>query len=450
VTTDVVVRYEPRGAARDLFGARQSEVAMAGPAGTGKSLACLFRVHLAALNNPEIRCLIVRKTAVSLGSTTLVSFEKKVAADAIRTGVVKWFGGSTREAACYRYSNGSVIVVGGLDKPEKVLSSEYDLVFADEATELTETDWEVLGTRLRNGRLPWQQQIAACNPAQPTHWIKQRSDRGTMRMLTSRHRDNPAYINADGTLTEQGVDYLGKLDNLTGVRRLRLRDGQWAAAEGLIYEGWDESVHLVDRFDIPDTWARWWAIDFGFTNPFVCQFWAEDPDGRLYLYREIYMSQRTVDQHAATIARVVLEGAEKAPGTAWTGTWTEPRPRAIVCDHDAEGRVILQRELGLPTVAANKKVSEGIQAVQKRLRNAEDGRPRLFIMRNSLVERDETLADLKKPTNTEEEIVGYIWDRAAGDKIKEVPRKEDDHGMDPMRYLVAARDLAGRPNVRWI
>ena len=59
---------------------------MAGPAGTGKSLACLFRVHLAALNNPGIRCLIVRKTAVSLGATTLVTFEKKVAAHAIAAG----------------------------------------------------------------------------------------------------------------------------------------------------------------------------------------------------------------------------------------------------------------------------------------------------------------------------------------------------------------------------
>lgn len=244
---DTVVRYEPRGAAQELFRTRASEVAMAGPAGTGKSLACLFRVHLAALNTPGIRCLIVRKTAVSLGATTLVTFEKKVAKHALEAGLLRWFGGSPREAACYRYENGSVIVVGGMDKPEKVLSSEYDLVFADEATELTETDWETLGTRLRNGVLPWQQQIAACNPDRPKHWIKQRSDRGSMRMLHSRHHDNPAYINTDGSLTAKGADYMAKLDALTGVRRLRYRDGIWAAAEGLIYEGWDEAVHLIPR-----------------------------------------------------------------------------------------------------------------------------------------------------------------------------------------------------------
>ena len=117
--TETVVRYEPRGAARTLFHTRQSEAVMAGPAGTGKSLACLYRLHFAALGTPRIRCLIARKTAVSLGSTTLVTFEKKVAAEAMAAGIVRWFGGSPREAASYRYSNGSVIVVGGLDKPEK-------------------------------------------------------------------------------------------------------------------------------------------------------------------------------------------------------------------------------------------------------------------------------------------------------------------------------------------
>ena len=171
VAPAVVVRYEPRGAARQLFKTRDSEVVMAGPAGTGKSLACLFRVHLAALHNPNIRCLIVRKTAVSLTSTTLVTFDKKVAADALARRIVTWFGGSAREAAGYRYSNGSVIVVGGMDKPEKIMSAEYDIVFADEATELTIADWEAIATRLRNGQLSWQQQIAACNPAHPTHWI---------------------------------------------------------------------------------------------------------------------------------------------------------------------------------------------------------------------------------------------------------------------------------------
>lgn len=441
---DTIVRYEPRGAARDLFKTRDSEVVLAGPAGTGKSLAALFRVHLAALHNPGIRCLIARKTAVSLGSTTLVTYEKKVAADAMARSIVSWFGGSAREAACYRYSNGSVIVVGGLDKPEKILSAEYDLVFVDEATELTETDWETIGTRLRNGVLSWQQQIAACNPAHPTHWIKQRAERGQMRMLVSRHVDNPAYVRADGTLTDKGRDYFNKLDALTGVRRLRFRDGIWAAAEGLIYESWDEALHVVEPFTIPKEWTRWMAVDFGYTNPMVMQWFAEDGDGRLFLYRETYRTQRLVEDHARTALSLM-----RYP----SGQWKEPPPRAVICDHDAEDRATLEKHLGLGTVAAKKTVSDGIQAVQSRLKVQDDGRPRLFIVRGALAERDDALAGRSLPTCTAEEVAGYVWavkPGTAGAGLKEQPLKENDHGMDAMRYVVAERDLGGRPQLRWV
>lgn len=438
MTGTSVVRYEPRGAARDLFSCRASEVCIVGAAGTGKSLACLFRLHLAALASPGIRCLIVRKTAVSLGATTLVTFERKVAAEAIGAGIVRWYGGSTREAASYRYSNGSVIVVGGMDRPERVLSSEFDLIFADEATELTETDWETLGTRLRHGVLAWQQQIAACNPDHPSHWLKQRADRGAMTMLTSRHRDNPAYVNADGSLTAAGVDYMAKLDALTGVRRLRLRDGKWAAAEGLVYDGFDPAAHVVDRFEPPASWRRWWCVDFGFTNPFVCQFWAEDGDGRLWLYREIYKTRTLVEDHAKTILSLVRPDGE----------WVEPRPRAIICDHDAEDRATLERHLGMPTSPARKSVRDGIQAVQARLRDAGDGRGRLFVMRDSLVERDPELEEAKKPCSTAEEFPAYVWAVKPGGALKEEPVKTDDHGMDALRYLVAELDLVGSSTVR--
>ncbi|MFF2964243.1 phage terminase large subunit [Streptomyces sp. NPDC057963] len=451
------VRYEPRGAAQDLFRIRDSEVVVAGPAGTGKSLACLFRLHFAALSTSGIRCLIVRKTAVSLGSTTLVTYEKKVAVDALSRGIVRWFGGSAREAPSYRYANGSVIVVGGMDKPEKVMSAEYDLVFADEATELTLTDWESIGTRLRNGVLSWQQQLAACNPAQPKHWIKHRAERGAMRMLVSRHKDNPAYINQDGTPTEKGRDYFAKLDALTGVRRLRLRDGIWAAAEGLIYEGWDDDAHLIDSFPVPPSWPRWWAVDFGYSNPFVLQCWAEDPDGRLYLYRELYRTQRLVEDHAIDILRLVRRCADCCGSTrdghecqtceTCALEWTEPRPQAVICDHDAEDRATLERHLGLPTTAARKTVSPGIQAAQSRLKPAGDGKPRLFLMRDALVDRDQALDESKRPACTAEEVPGYVWAVKPGGEAKEEPLKKDDHGMDTLRYVVAQHDLVGHARV---
>jgi hypothetical protein len=75
--------------------------------------------------------------------------------------------------------------------------------------------------------------------------------------------------------------------------------------------------------------------------------------------------------------------------------------------------------------------------VQSRIKIQGDGKPRLFILRSALVEVDEDLLDAKKPTCTREEIAAYSWK----DKSKkEEPVKEDDHGMDTMRYAVMAID----------
>lgn len=407
---------------------------------TGKSLACLYRLHLTCLQVPNVRCLIARKTAVSLTSTTLVTFKNKVAKEALANGDVKWFGGSPREAAAYNYSNGSTIVVGGLDKSTRIMSSEYDLIFVDEGTELEEEDWEALGTRLRNNVLPWQQQIIACNPGPPTHWIKQREASGRMVLLTSVHEDNPTLYQG-GQLTTQGAAYMAKLDALTGVRYQRLRLGRWVAAEGAIYEDWNPSVHLIDPFWPPRDWTRWWTIDFGFSNPYCHQFWAEDPDGRLYLYREIYKTQTLVEDHA----RRALQTVTKMN----SNEWREPRPRGVICDHDAEGRATLERYLGISTIPAHKNVTDGIQAVQARLRPAGDGKPRLFIARDCVVDRDPELVDSAKPASTAEEFPGYIWAVKPGGDLKEEPLKENDHGMDACRYMVFERDRLARPRIRW-
>jgi len=434
--------YEPRGAAKKLLECDDSEVLMSGPAGTGKSRACLEKLHQMCIRNPGMRGLIVRKTQVSMTSTALVTFREHVAQEAIEHGIVEWYGGSAQEAACYRYSNGSRINVGGMDKSTKIMSSEYDMVYVQEAIELTATDWEAITTRLRNGKTAVQQLIADTNPDAETHWLKQRCNSGATTMIDCKHSDNPVLVGDDGQPTPRGAAYLAKLDALTGVRKLRLKDGLWVSAEGVIYDGFDRSLHVIDRFDIPDTWTRWWAVDFGYVHPFVAQWWAEDPEGRLYLYREHVMTQTLVEDHA----RMMLAAVQRPDGT-----WREPRPRAVICDHDAEDRATLERHLGLSTTAAKKTVSDGIQAVASRLKPADhDGRPRLFLLRDSLLQRDQALVDAAAPTCLEEEIPGYVWDTGAGKKPKDAPLKEQDDCCDTARYVVAQRDLKGRPNIRWL
>ena len=64
-TTQAVHEYTPRGGAVQVFERRDNEVLISGPAGTGKSRACLEKLHLMALLNPGMRGLMVRKTRSS-------------------------------------------------------------------------------------------------------------------------------------------------------------------------------------------------------------------------------------------------------------------------------------------------------------------------------------------------------------------------------------------------
>jgi phage terminase large subunit len=409
------------GAALELWKDKTSEeILIEGPAGTGKTRTVLEKVHFCMMKYPGSRGLLVRKTKESLNASVLATFEEEVVPP--DSPILK--GPQRRFRNSYRYPNGSILVVGGMDKATKVMSAQYDIIATFETTELTEEDLENLTTRLRNGVMPYQQIISDCNPDVPQHWLNQRPKKTGMRRLLSRHRDNPTLYNHKlGRWTDQGAKYLKKLNRLSGVRKLRLFNGIWAAAEGLVYEEFEPDVHILPRrIHIPPEWKKIRVIDFGFRDPFVCQWWAINPEGDMYRYLEIYHTGRTVRAHAAKIRE--LSGEEKYEAT--------------ICDWDAEDRATLHEE-GIYTIPAYKDIIRGYQNVQERLRKqGPRNRPRLFLLPDSLVELDEDLAGGGQPTCTEEEFPSYAFKKKQdGKPNKEEPQDIYNHGMDTTRYAAA-------------
>lgn len=439
-TSEIVIRYNPRGSARDIFKMRDPELILSGPAGTGKSRSILEKLHVAALKYPNARLLMLRKTRRSLTESGMVTYWEKIRPD---LDGVQWKPSMQQ----YQYPNGAILAVGGLDKPSKIMSSEWDLVYCQECTELNEDDWEACKIRLRNNVMPYQQLLGDCNPDAPTHWARQRANSGRTIMLESRHEDNPVLFSDTGDITNEGKRYLGTLESLTGVRLARYRYGIWAASENTVYEdSWSRSVNLVDkeRYPVLKQYQRVLSIDFGFTHPFVCLWGAIDNDGRIIIYRQLYHTRRLVEDHAKDIAIASgwfhLLPKNHPKYQARPSEWADPLPREIICDHDLEDRHTLTKHLGLYTTPAKKSVSDGIQAVAARFRLAGDGKPRLVIHRDCLIERDQDLAKAKLPTCLEEEPDTYVW-KQGGTGTKEEPVKESDDGLDALRYMVAFSDL---------
>lgn len=400
-------------------------VLLTGSAGGGKSRLAAEKVHGYCLRYPGAVAICLRKRR-EFASKSVVYALKEVQGDdpqvSFRTGDNMFF-----------YSNGSRIFIAGMgdDNQRQALRSingdgSADIIWGEEANALIEDDHNELLARRRGKAAPWRQIIYSTNPDVPTHWIKRRlMDGGEAKTF---------YSNASDNMHNPG-DYIDTLNSLSGVLHMRLAMGQWVQAEGVVFEDWNDGIHVIDPFPIPADWRRFRVIDFGYTNPFVCQWWAMDNDGRMYRYREIYMSRRTVKTHSRQIRE--LSAGENIETT--------------ITDHDAEDRATLDEE-GIYSRNATKDVSRGIQAVMQRLKPGHDGRPRMFFFRDALVEIDDSLDQARKPLNTEQEFPGYVWQKdTSGRPVKEEPVKVDDHGVDATRYAVMYVDsgpmaVTGREN----
>ncbi len=407
--------YEWRGGNKALIESRAPEVIAEGPSETGKTQAACYKTHMACREYPGAQFSLVRKVAATIYGTVLVTMKR-----IIGNLPVNYYGGEN-EPERIIYPNGSTIWIGGMDKPGKVLSSERDGIQVCQAEELEVADWEVMTTRTtgRGAVMPYTQVYGDCNPG-AARWLKERVQAGHLLMLPTFHEDNPSLFDAHGKITEQGKQTLLRLDALTGARYKRLRLGLWASVEGAIYEEYDPAIHMLNADQCPEFVRRFRVIDFGYSNPFVCQWWGMDADGRLYRYREIYFTKRLVEELTPEIIK--LTGDEPIEFT--------------LADHDAEDRATMEKH-GISTIPAKKDVSPGIQDVKSRLKVQGDGRARLFFVRGALVERDPRLQEAHKPTCTEEEMGEYAYMKYPdGKPNKEQPLKVNDHGCDPTRYIV--------------
>jgi PBSX family phage terminase large subunit len=383
------VRYWPRGASAELFRHHESEVVVAGPAGTGKTYGALWRLHLAALKYPGMRGIMLRKVQEDLTASALVTYQERV----LGAGSfgVRPFGGSKIKPAGFQYPNGAELLIGGLDKAEKVMSREYDLIYVNEATELDHEDWELLSTRARWGVMPYQQLYGDCNPQGPTHWLYQRGIEGKTTLLNSVHEDNPMLYD-HGAWTAQGRSYLATLDKLSGHTRQRLRHGLWVAAEGAVYPSFNRQTH-VQAVDCTG-WAAVLGLDLGATHPnalLTVRFAGE----RVHIAQELYRTEMTATE-------IIDATAEEYADAGAEFVVVDPSSKDI--------RLDLQRR-GLHVRLGQNAITVGIKRVSALL-------PNLTIDPSC--------------TNTIAEFESYRYPDRSG---RDVPEDKHNHSLDSLRYI---------------
>ena len=380
--------YTPRGGCEEFLYCKEPEFIAEGPAETGKTLAACWKIHMLASKYPGLNGAIVRKTQKSIYGSVLQTFDR-----VIKGAPVIPYGGEKPEK--YIYKNGSVIWIGGMDNPDKVLSSERDFFYANQVEELILDDWEKLLTRTtgRGAIMPYTMLFGDCNPSGRLHWIRQRE---SLKKIKTRHQDNPTLYDENGVITEQGTRSMSALDSLTGVRYKRLRLGEWASAEGAVYDTFAHEAHVKERDPLEmKSWAL--ACDEGYTNPAVILLVGVDSDGRWHIHREWY-------------ERGKLQSAVVAKAKEWK---LEYNPSMCAVDASAAGLIADMRNAGIGARPAKGGVFEGIQTVQNMLKVAGDKKPRLTIDPSCI--------------NTINEFESYAWKQNKAGGEKDEPVKENDH-----------------------
>ena len=244
-----------------------------------------------------------------------------------------------------------------------------------------------------------------CNPAGPGHWfyrtwILEAEKRNCLRLHFTME-DNPS-------LTPEIRQRYQKL--YTGVFYRRFILGQWAQAEGRVYDFF--SPEMVGK--APEGCEKWYvSCDYGTVNPTSMGLWGLR-DGVWYRVKEFYFNSREARRQMTDeeYARA-LEGL--AGGRRISAVIGREIQRVIV-DPSAASFIEVLRRKGWRVRKAENDVLSGIRLTSDLLKAG-----KIVIC--------EGCADCLR------EMDEYVWDLSGGGKDK--VRKEHDHAMDDMRYFAA-------------
>ena len=236
-----------------------------------------------------------------------------------------------------------------------------------------------------------------CNPAGPSHWfyrtwILEAEKRNALRLHFTME-DNPS-------LSEQIRERYRRL--YTGVFYRRFILGQWAQAEGRVYDFF--SAEMLGK--APENCDQWYiSCDYGTVNPTSMGLWGRW-EGIWYRVKEFYFNSReqqrqlTDEEYAEALGN--LAGGRKIT--------------AVIVDPSAASFIEVLRRRGWQVKKADNDVISGIRLTSDCLKSGK-------------------IVICEGCNDCIREMDEYVWDLSSGsrDRVK----KEHDHAMDDMRYFVS-------------
>lgn len=240
-----------------------------------------------------------------------------------------------------------------------------------------------------------------CNPDGPYHFFKQNwIDKSDSKNMLCLHFDMD-----DNLSLSEDVKQRYKTQ-WTGVFYRRYIKGEWAIAEGVIYDMFDRSRHVVDKLPEMSTDITYVSVDYGTLNPTVFLMWQKAVDDRWICINEYYYDgrkngkQKTDEEYADDLIEFTKDKNIKS----------------IIVDPSAASFIACIKKRKFVVKKAKNEVLDGIRFTGSLLQNNK-------------------ISFSAKCVNTQKEFGSYVWDEKAAKYGEDKPIKEHDHAMDAVRYF---------------
>lgn len=425
---------EPNEKQKLFLSAKQKYIAYGGARGGGKSWSVRTKATLLACRYPGIRILIMRRTYPELQANHI---------EIMKADLTPAFGRYNQTEKQLTFRSGSIIKFMYCKNDadlNNIQGHEYDVIFIDEATNMTEKQLRAITACCRGVNDFPKHVYFTMNPGGPGHgFIK--------RLFIDRRfndRENPdeytfiqALVDDNTALMEAQPDYVAQLEALPGKLREAWRFGRWDVFEGQVFgefvdasEHYNDRVqtHVIEPFKIPDSWKIYRGFDWGYAKPFSVGWYAIDHDNVMYRFREMYGCTGEADrgvewtvQRVANEIRRIEETDAQLKGRQITGIadpaiWQEDGGESI-----AE---TMQRQRVYFHKADHKRLPGKMQC-HYRLAFNDEGIPRFYVFNTC-----------KHFIRT---IPALIYSET---DVEDVDTKMEDHIYDEWRYVCMARPLA--------
>jgi hypothetical protein len=420
------VIFKPNsGPQTEFLAASEREVFYGGARGGGKSYAMLVD-PLRYCSNANHRALLIRRTMPELRD--LINHSQRLYSRAFPGA--KW----REQEKEWRFPSGAKIEFGYAENMTDALryqGQSYTWIGIDELPQYHSPDiYNFLRSSLRSvdKNIPVFMR-ATGNPGNVgSQWVREmfvepgepnksfdvniNTPNGnrtiTRRFIPAKLQDNPYLMQTD--------DYYIMLASLPEVQRKQFLDGDWDAYEDSAFPEFNKTTHIVEPFEIPRSWYKFRAADWGYSSPACVLWFAVDYDNNLWIYRELYTKKVTADSFARQV--LTLEKGEYIHyGVLDVSTWAK---RGDVGPSIAE-TMIQQGCRWRPSDRSPKSRINGKLEIHKRLRVVNE-QPGIRVFKNckNLIR---TLSAL--PTDDK--------------NPEDVDTNAEDHAYDALRYGCMSR-----------